>query len=136
MAGELPVAIGVVAGQEGDRVLVSVPMTGFPTGFSLRAGDRVTLAAGDTELIARPLVRTRIVSGGADVAASAAEAAAAEIVSKIPVDVPEVLTHTGELMPHRERGGACPNCGTLLARTTVGGRTTYWCPRDQPELST
>ena len=40
--------------------------------------------------------------------------------------------HTGELMPHRERGGTCPNCGTLLERATVGGRTTYWCPRDQP----
>jgi formamidopyrimidine-DNA glycosylase len=43
--------------------------------------------------------------------------------------------HTGELMPHRERGGTCPNCGAALERATVGGRTTYWCPRDQPQLS-
>ena len=40
--------------------------------------------------------------------------------------------HTGDLIEHRRRGGACPNCGTPLERATVGGRTTYWCPRDQP----
>ena len=40
--------------------------------------------------------------------------------------------HTGRFMPHRERGGACPRCGTPLARDTVGGRTTYWCPSCQP----
>ena len=26
-----------------------------------------------------------------------------------------------------------PRCGTLLSRTVVGGRTTYFCPRCQPE---
>jgi formamidopyrimidine-DNA glycosylase len=41
--------------------------------------------------------------------------------------------HKGDLIPYRERGGACPNCGTPLERATVGGRTTYWCPRDQPD---
>jgi formamidopyrimidine-DNA glycosylase len=40
--------------------------------------------------------------------------------------------HTGELIPHRERDGHCPRCGTALRRETVGGRTTYWCPREQP----
>ena len=39
--------------------------------------------------------------------------------------------HTGKLNPHRERGGACPRCGTALERATVGGRTTYWCPTCQ-----
>ena len=39
--------------------------------------------------------------------------------------------HTGDLIPHRRRGGACPRCGTALERATVGGRTTYWCPREQ-----
>jgi formamidopyrimidine-DNA glycosylase len=41
--------------------------------------------------------------------------------------------HTGELIPHRERGGVCPKCGTPLERRTIGGRTTFWCPRDQPD---
>jgi formamidopyrimidine-DNA glycosylase len=36
--------------------------------------------------------------------------------------------HTGRFMPARERGGVCPRCGTALARETIGGRTTYWCP--------
>jgi formamidopyrimidine-DNA glycosylase len=41
--------------------------------------------------------------------------------------------HTGDLIPHRVRGGHCPRCGTALERATIGGRTTYWCPRDQPD---
>jgi formamidopyrimidine-DNA glycosylase len=40
--------------------------------------------------------------------------------------------HTGDLIPHRSRGGTCPRCGAELRRDTVGGRTTYWCPVDQP----
>jgi formamidopyrimidine-DNA glycosylase len=30
------------------------------------------------------------------------------------------------------RGGHCPRCGCELERATVGGRTTYWCPDEQP----
>jgi formamidopyrimidine-DNA glycosylase len=40
-------------------------------------------------------------------------------------------SHAGDLMPARIRGGICPRDGTPLARDTVGGRTTYWCPRHQ-----
>lgn len=40
-------------------------------------------------------------------------------------------SHTGELQPHRVRGGRCPKCGTELSRGEVGGRTTYWCPERQ-----
>jgi formamidopyrimidine-DNA glycosylase len=29
-------------------------------------------------------------------------------------------------------GATCPRCGTPLARSVVGGRTTYWCPYCQP----
>jgi formamidopyrimidine-DNA glycosylase len=36
--------------------------------------------------------------------------------------------HTGRLIGERRDGGACPRCGTTLARGVVGGRTTYWCP--------
>ena len=39
--------------------------------------------------------------------------------------------HTGHLNPHRVRGGRCPRCGTELERATIGGRTTFWCPRCQ-----
>jgi len=41
--------------------------------------------------------------------------------------------HTGDVNDHRHEGGACPRCGTPLRRGRVGGRTTYWCPREQPE---
>ncbi|MGZ4267750.1 MAG: Fpg/Nei family DNA glycosylase [Solirubrobacteraceae bacterium] len=39
--------------------------------------------------------------------------------------------HTGDLIPHRQRGGSCPRCGAALERGTIGGRTTYWCPAEQ-----
>jgi formamidopyrimidine-DNA glycosylase len=39
--------------------------------------------------------------------------------------------HTGALNPHRTRDGLCPRCGAPLSRARVGGRTTYWCPREQ-----
>lgn len=38
------------------------------------------------------------------------------------------------LFTHRwEPGGHCPRCRAALERATVGGRTTCWCPRCQPE---
>jgi formamidopyrimidine-DNA glycosylase len=40
--------------------------------------------------------------------------------------------HTGTFVQARGRGGTCPRCKTGLDRATVGGRTTYWCPRCQP----
>jgi len=40
-------------------------------------------------------------------------------------------SHLGDLMPERVAGGRCPRDGTELVRATVGGRTTWWCPRHQ-----
>ncbi|MEM9466047.1 MAG: DNA-formamidopyrimidine glycosylase family protein [Actinomycetota bacterium] len=40
-------------------------------------------------------------------------------------------SHTGDLQPHRVRGGLCPRCPIELRRDEVGGRTTYWCPQCQ-----
>lgn len=40
-------------------------------------------------------------------------------------------SHTGDLQPARARGGRCPRDGSELARATVGGRTTFWCPSHQ-----
>ncbi len=39
--------------------------------------------------------------------------------------------HTGRFVRYRRRGGHCPRCGAALERATIGGRTTYWCPREQ-----
>ena len=40
-------------------------------------------------------------------------------------------SHTGDLMPERHRGGHCPRDGVELERRTIGGRTTFSCPRHQ-----
>jgi len=40
-------------------------------------------------------------------------------------------SHLGDLMPERVPGGRCPRDGTELVRSTVGGRTSWWCPRHQ-----
>jgi formamidopyrimidine-DNA glycosylase len=40
-------------------------------------------------------------------------------------------SHTGDLMPARQPGGFCPRDGAPLRRATIGGRTTYWCPKHQ-----
>ena len=40
-------------------------------------------------------------------------------------------SHTGALQQHRVEDGRCPKDGTPLVRRTVGGRTTWSCPRHQ-----
>ena len=40
-------------------------------------------------------------------------------------------SHTGDLQPARQRGALCPLDGAPLERRTLGGRTTYSCPRHQ-----
>lgn len=37
----------------------------------------------------------------------------------------------GYLLPRRAEGERCPRCGGRITRTTVGGRTTYYCSRHQ-----
>jgi formamidopyrimidine-DNA glycosylase len=40
-------------------------------------------------------------------------------------------SHMGDLMPARHPGGRCPRDGAELMKSTVGGRTSWWCPRHQ-----
>ena len=40
-------------------------------------------------------------------------------------------SHTGDLQDQRHPDGVCPLDGAPLVRSTVGGRTTYWCPQHQ-----
>jgi len=40
-------------------------------------------------------------------------------------------SHTGDLHVARARGATCPRDGAPLDRRTIGGRTTYSCPRHQ-----
>lgn len=36
------------------------------------------------------------------------------------------------LIPHRHAGAACPRCGGKVARLSLAGRGSYFCPRCQP----
>ena len=40
-------------------------------------------------------------------------------------------SHTGVLQPNRTEGGRCPRDGVTLVRRTIGGRTSWSCPRHQ-----
>ena len=40
-------------------------------------------------------------------------------------------SHLGDLMDERRPGGVCPRDGGALVRSTVGGRTSWWCPAHQ-----
>lgn len=40
-------------------------------------------------------------------------------------------SHTGDHMVARYPGAPCPLDGEPMAVATIGGRTTYWCPRHQ-----
>ena len=39
--------------------------------------------------------------------------------------------HTGVVISARHKGGRCPRCGAGMLRDTVGGRTTWWCSKEQ-----
>ena len=39
--------------------------------------------------------------------------------------------HTGEVIAARYPGGTCPRCGAEMRHGTVGGRSTWWCSREQ-----
>jgi formamidopyrimidine-DNA glycosylase len=42
-------------------------------------------------------------------------------------------SHTGRVIPARREGGRCPRCGAPMRHGTVGGRSTWWCEREQDE---
>ncbi len=39
--------------------------------------------------------------------------------------------HTGDVIAARHPGGTCPRCGHEMLHGTVGGRSTWWCSREQ-----
>ncbi|MGH6944640.1 MAG: zinc-ribbon domain-containing protein, partial [Geminicoccaceae bacterium] len=40
---------------------------------------------------------------------------------------------SGYLLPAREQGAPCPRCGGEVETLKQSGRTTYFCPRCQPD---
>jgi formamidopyrimidine-DNA glycosylase len=43
--------------------------------------------------------------------------------------------HTGDVIAARRPGGSCPRCGAEMVHGTVGGRSTWWCSREQGGLA-
>jgi formamidopyrimidine-DNA glycosylase len=43
--------------------------------------------------------------------------------------------HTGAVIAARRPGGSCPRCGAEMVHGTVGGRSTWWCSREQAAWS-
>ncbi len=39
--------------------------------------------------------------------------------------------HTLRVVASRKPNGSCPRCGAPMVRATIGGRTTWWCSREQ-----
>ena len=39
--------------------------------------------------------------------------------------------HTGEIIPFRHEGARCPRDGAQMKHGTVGGRSTWWCSKEQ-----
>lgn len=39
--------------------------------------------------------------------------------------------HTLPILRFRAEGASCPRCGAPMARASVGGRTSWWCSREQ-----
>ncbi|MFT7650555.1 MAG: formamidopyrimidine-DNA glycosylase [Candidatus Poriferisodalaceae bacterium] len=68
-------------------------------------------------------------------AGSITDDAVADLAQEIRSTINDMLdlggSHMGNLQDQRSTSGVCPNDGTPLARTSVGGRTTYWCPLHQ-----
>jgi len=39
----------------------------------------------------------------------------------------------GDMISARHAGGTCPRCGAVMKHGTVGGRSTWWCSREQAD---
>jgi len=100
MAEEQGGGVVTVVRQDGDRVLVSVPMVGFPEGFQLTPGDRVAVVSEPGGAKARPLVWSRRVSS---VDPQAIQAGSLEIEGR-RVQSQAATLHEGAAPGDRETG--------------------------------
>jgi formamidopyrimidine-DNA glycosylase len=55
----------------------------------------------------------------------------AAVVSAVDEAIRGGGVHTLPIIPYRAPDAACPHDGRPMSRATIGGRTTYWCPKEQ-----
>jgi formamidopyrimidine-DNA glycosylase len=53
------------------------------------------------------------------------------LVSALDSAITRGGVHTGDVIAARHPGGTCPRCGAEMRHGTVGGRSTWWCSREQ-----
>ena len=53
------------------------------------------------------------------------------LVSALESAIARGGVHTGDVIAARRPGGSCPRCGAEMRHGTVGGRSTWWCSREQ-----
>jgi formamidopyrimidine-DNA glycosylase len=53
------------------------------------------------------------------------------VTSVVAAAVASGGAHTGDMIEFRHAGARCPRCGAEMRHGTVGGRTTWWCSREQ-----
>lgn len=112
---------------------VAAALTGARVALKARLLDQSRLAGVGNliadEVLWRAGLDPRRIAG--DVPAAAVRRLARHLSSGIAEMGERGGSHTGDLMAERRPGGRCPRDGTELRRATVGGRTTWWCPRHQ-----
>jgi formamidopyrimidine-DNA glycosylase len=111
---------------------------------------RVVLATSDAPLKARIMDQARVAGVGnlaademlwragldpARPARSLSDAEVRKLATTMRATLRSLLdrggSHTGDLMEARAPGGQCPRDGAPLVRRTIGGRTTWSCPKHQ-----
>lgn len=91
------------------------------------------------EILFQARVHPGVIAGKMDAAATRRLFGAVKSVLRTAIDCgagAENFTDrlpNGFLLPQRHGGGHCPRCGTLLMVEKRGGRTSYHCPKCQPE---
>jgi formamidopyrimidine-DNA glycosylase len=63
--------------------------------------------------------------------AAAVDRLYAALSSSLAAAIAHGGVHTGEVIAARRPGGTCPRCGAEMVHGTVGGRSTWWCSREQ-----
>ena len=108
-------------------------LAGSVAPLKARLLDQARLAGRGNLLVDETLFRAGI--DPARAARSLDDATVARLHEHVLATVGELLaqggSHLGRLQAARVRGGLCPEDGAPLLRRTVGGRTTYSCPRHQ-----
>jgi len=115
---------------------------GPDAGQVTRAEFRALITKGTTTVKARLLDQSKIAGVGnllADEIAWQAKVPPAMPVSRLRrADVDRLYramanggAHTGDIIAARRPGGTCPRDGAEMRHGTVGGRSTWWCSREQ-----